>query len=105
MVPCCKRFHCSRLRDRVYHVPPLEVPPMDRRNFLAAAGATAALGWAMPLTAPPALALDSPLPELPLPPNSLFQQDEERYWADLRRQFLIPADEVYLNNGTVGSSP
>jgi len=23
----------------------------------------------------------------------------------LRKQFLIPADEVYLNNGTVGSSP
>jgi len=25
--------------------------------------------------------------------------------ANLRKQFLIPADEVYLNNGTVGSSP
>jgi len=24
---------------------------------------------------------------------------------ELRQQFLIPADEVYLNNGTVGSSP
>jgi len=23
----------------------------------------------------------------------------------LRKQFLIPADEVYLHNGTVGSSP
>ena len=23
----------------------------------------------------------------------------------MRKQFLIPADEVYLNNGTVGSSP
>src|SRR5205807_2997809 len=26
-------------------------------------------------------------------------------WGELRKQFLIPSDEVYLNNGTVGSSP
>jgi selenocysteine lyase/cysteine desulfurase len=40
-----------------------------------------------------------------LPPESLAQTNEDAYWAELRKQFLIPADEVYLNNGTVGSSP
>ncbi len=40
-----------------------------------------------------------------LPDRSLFDQNEDAYWRELRQQFLIPADEVYLNNGTVGSSP
>jgi isopenicillin-N epimerase len=69
---------------------------MDRRNFLAA-GATLGLS---------SVAFGKMrLPELPLPASALYQQDEERYWSDIRKQFLIPADEVYLNNGTVGSSP
>ena len=40
-----------------------------------------------------------------LPDRTLFDQNEEAYWRELRQQFLIPADEVYLNNGTLGSSP
>src|SRR6476646_5971422 len=40
-----------------------------------------------------------------LPPESLAQTNEDAYWAELRKQYLIPADEIYLNNGTVGSSP
>jgi isopenicillin-N epimerase len=40
-----------------------------------------------------------------LPERSLFEQNEDAYWRELRKQFLIPADEIYLNNGTVGSSP
>lgn len=41
----------------------------------------------------------------PLPSPELYRQNEDAFWAALRNQFVIPKDEVYLNNGTVGSSP
>src|SRR2546421_8003790 len=76
---------------------------IDRRSFLSSiagvAGAASALGL------PPkwnALLEQEPLK---LPDSALYSSNEEAYWAELRKQFLIPADEVYLNNGTVGSSP
>jgi isopenicillin-N epimerase len=75
----------------------------DRRGFLsslmALAGASSATG------------IESVCEDLlagapaKLPDRSLYETNEESYWTELRKQFLIPADEVYLNNGTVGSSP
>jgi isopenicillin-N epimerase len=73
---------------------------VNRRDFLSASAAATS---ALPCLAASAAALTQP-PSL-LPPAALYEKDEEAYWAGVRRQFLIPSDEVYLNNGTVGSSP
>ena len=72
---------------------------LDRRSFLAgSSGLAAALAFRGNLLAQ----LDK---AGPLPAHSLFDKNEDAYWGEMRKQFLIPADEIYLNNGTVGSSP
>src|SRR5437899_6543668 len=82
---------------------------LDRRNFLASLANIAALasapgGGLARAFSPPASCLDSgSLP--PLPSKALYDRDEDAFWAGLRAQYVIPKDEVYLNNGTVGSSP
>jgi isopenicillin-N epimerase len=77
---------------------------LNRRTFLSSSLASslavgAGLAWRGNLWAQ--------LESLPsrLPERSLFDQNEDAYWRELRKQFLIPSDEIYLNNGTVGSSP
>src|ERR1700719_3973358 len=76
---------------------------VDSRGFLSsfagAAGVAAGLGLHGELFAQLAQA------PAQLPDKSLYASNEEMYWEELRKQFLIPADEIYLNNGTVGSSP
>ncbi len=73
---------------------------IDRRSFLTSiAGAAGAA-----TLAPNLLRLLEQAPAQ-LPDRALYDANQEKYWAELRKQFLIPADEVYLNNGTVGSSP
>ena len=82
---------------------------VNRRGFLtslAAFSAVASLGMpemARASSMVPACLIDGPAP--PLPDRNLYTQNEEAFWAALRNQFLIPKDEVFLNNGTVGSSP
>jgi hypothetical protein len=39
------------------------------------------------------------------PPPTIPCSIKTKTLAEIRRQFLIPEDEIYLNNGTVGSSP
>src|SRR5688572_25679730 len=72
----------------------------DRRQVLSYLG-LAGLG-AVPMPATSVEVCDT---APPMPPRALHDSDEEAYWAQVRRQFLIPDDTVYLNNGTVGSSP
>src|SRR5208337_2599323 len=76
---------------------------IDRRHFLSAAAAGFALSSSCFSLRGSLFAQLETVP--PLPGRSLFDKNEDAYWADLRKQFLIPEDEIYLNNGTVGSSP
>jgi len=78
---------------------------LDRRHFLttATAGLVASLAFRGNLFAQ--LEKIPPLPDHSLLDQGKNDKNEDAYWAELRKQFLIPADEIYLNNGTVGSSP
>ncbi|HMF16476.1 MAG TPA: hypothetical protein VKE98_04680, partial [Gemmataceae bacterium] len=40
-----------------------------------------------------------------LPPLRLLGTDPERYWAELRRQWLLAADRINLNCGALGCTP
>jgi isopenicillin-N epimerase len=73
---------------------------LNRRSFLAnASGLAATLAFRDGLLAQLEKAPSS------LPDQKLYEKNEDAYWSELRKQFLIPEDEVYLNSGTVGSSP
>ena len=76
---------------------------LDRRNFFSSLMAVTAAAPAFSWNA----FSEDLLAGIPakLPDKSLYDTNEEAYWTELRRQFLIPEGEVYLNNGTVGSSP
>src|SRR5215475_1716647 len=75
----------------------------NRRGFLSSLSGVAGVAGTLGL----APRLEALLEKAPaqLPDSSLYAKDEEAYWTELRKQFLIPEDEVYLNNGTVGSCP
>ncbi len=71
---------------------------LDRRKFLgSAAGVSAAALFGAPYSN------ESPQRRASCLLGNCFRPTRTCYWAEIRKQFLIPADEVYLNNGTVGS--
>ena len=74
----------------------------DRRSFLSWFAGMATLG-----SVPSPEVCNEILGQAPdkLPDRSLYEANEETYWTEVRKLFLIPEDEIYLNNGTVGSSP
>jgi isopenicillin-N epimerase len=76
---------------------------VDRRGFLSSFAGVAGTAGALSLARDWPALFEQEAPKLP--DAALYSSDEEAYWGQLRKQFLIPADEVYLNNGTVGSSP
>jgi isopenicillin-N epimerase len=84
---------------------------LNRRSFLGSAAGIAGAGLVgNSLLGSPKSLTNSLLERVQaapreLPPSSLFQSDPDAYWAEMRKQFLIPEDEVYLNAGTVGASP
>lgn len=70
---------------------------VDRRTFLAS---SLALGGVSLLSGCGPEAASERLPEA-----GLHDRDAGAYWASIRKQFLIPVDVAYLNNGSMGSSP
>ena len=76
---------------------------VDRRRFLSSFAGAASVAATLRLHGE----LFAQLAQAPaqLPDKSLYASNEEMYWTELRKQFLIPAENIYLNNGTVGSSP
>lgn len=76
----------------------------NRRSFLQGSLGLAAVAAIGPF-ATEAAAQDYKISVPSLPDPSLYDRDEDAYWAAIRKQFVIPEDTVYLNNGTVGSSP
>jgi isopenicillin-N epimerase len=73
---------------------------LDRRRFL-----TTGSGLAAALALPRDLLRDLERVPSRLPDAALHGRDPDAYWAAIRKKFIIPRDEVYLNNGTVGSCP
>ncbi len=76
---------------------------VNRRGFLSSLTRIAGAATAAGLSPKWVAAREQEPPKLP--DRALYDSNEEAYWAEMRKQFLIPADEVYLNNGTVGSCP
>ncbi|HEV2489426.1 MAG TPA: aminotransferase class V-fold PLP-dependent enzyme [Candidatus Acidoferrales bacterium] len=77
---------------------------LRRREFIQrAAIAAAILGVPMARAERVFAQADSENP--PLPPQDLYTTDPARYWAELRRQWLLAPDHVNLNCGSVGCTP
>lgn len=86
---------------------------LERREFLtrAALGALFAPAASRELLAGPLRPALAEIEQMvcadavPLPPRSLYDTDPERYWAELRRQWLLAPDRINLNCGSIGCSP
>jgi selenocysteine lyase/cysteine desulfurase len=73
----------------------------NRREFFQRAAVGAAV-FGLPLArAERAFSEEAPR----LPSAKLLDSDPDRYWAELRRQWLLAADHVNLNCGSVGCTP
>ncbi|HYV39673.1 MAG TPA: aminotransferase class V-fold PLP-dependent enzyme [Gemmataceae bacterium] len=73
----------------------------SRRDFLQRSAVATAL-FGIPFERAQAAFGQNPPP---LPADALYTKDPERYWAELRRQWLLAADRINLNCGSIGCSP
>jgi isopenicillin-N epimerase len=73
---------------------------LHRREFIQRAAIGAAI-----LGVPIARAEQMFSQETPLPAAGLLSSDPDRYWAELRRQWLLASDRINLNCGSVGCTP
>jgi selenocysteine lyase/cysteine desulfurase len=73
----------------------------SRRDFLRRAAVAGALFGIPPARAEEAFGPGAP----PMPPPALHDADPDRYWALLRRQWLLAADRINLNCGSLGCTP
>src|SRR5262245_50526669 len=74
---------------------------LDRRKFVRY-GAVATAVFGIPLgRAERAFGQDAP----PFPNDVLYAADPARFWVELRRQWLLAADRINLNCGSLGCSP
>jgi isopenicillin-N epimerase len=73
----------------------------DRRELLQRGALAAALFGVPRARAEQVFEREAPT----LPPNGLHATDPDRYWAALRRQWLLAPDRINLNCGSVGCSP
>ena len=74
---------------------------LERREFLQRSAVAAALFGMPRAKAEEHFGGEAPA----MPRKSLLDSDPERYWAELRRQWLLAADRVNLNCGSVGCTP
>ena len=74
---------------------------LDRREFVKRGTVAAAL-FGLPLArAEEAFGQEAPR----LPASEMYASDPEHYWAELRRQWLLAADRINLNCGSLGCTP
>ncbi len=74
---------------------------LHRRQFIKRAAVAAALLGVPLKRAEQLFSQQAPA----LPSQDLYSSDPDRYWAELRRQWLLAADRINLNCGSVGCTP
>jgi L-cysteine/cystine lyase len=72
----------------------------DRRKFIKTAGTGLLASLAIPSFA------NELISESVIYPSDIsFEEDEEKYWKQIRQMFPLSKEKIYLNNGTMGPSP
>jgi isopenicillin-N epimerase len=74
---------------------------LHRREFIRRAAVAAALLGVPIARAEQVLCEQAP----PLPAKDLLSTNPQKYWGDLRRQWLLASDRINLNCGSVGCTP